>query len=546
MKSTYCPFLHRFILISLLMVTFITSAQELTFKEVKERKKQVEQALKDAQQNKQGNHYIGETPLSTMVAIIEEIANDDFAKVVEYFDFRFLEQEQSLEQKEKTIRQLIVVWSKHHTLDFSLLSEEPEGHLNDGLSVDRDLLGVIKSQFQDVPIYLQRVRDANGNRVWKISSNAIANVPLLWQEFGYPPYIQKLEHYLPEFHVLDMQNWQFVCFVFIVIFAWFASALVRSFLIKIVSVSETYSRTMRRFIRVPLRFFLFLTLIPWAASFLGLSVNARAWLDSGILSYLATIFISIGAIEFSFALYVSRSKQDNNIIILLKPMVTTLKIITVIVIILNWFHDAGFNITAIITGLGIGSLAVALAAQKSLENVFGAFTLFFARPIKPGDMCKFGNTQGRVEEIGLRSTKIRKLDRKVVHVPNSTIASMDLENITEIDNRRYLKHFRIRLTTSIGNLRALVQSIRTLIDGHPQTIPLERYVRFEHVDEDAFIIVVNTYVTTSGRVKYKEIEERLNFEIMQIIDDMNIELAIPEQNISLIQSTDESISKEQI
>jgi MscS family membrane protein len=90
---------------------------------------------------------------------------------------------------------------------------------------------------------------------------------------------------------------------------------------------------------------------------------------------------------------------------------TTFKIITVIFMLLSWFESAGYNIATILTGLGIGigigSLGIALTAQKTLENVFGAFTLYSAKPIKPGDFYKFGDLVGTLEEIGLRSTRIR-------------------------------------------------------------------------------------------------------------------------------------------
>ncbi|MEW6997559.1 mechanosensitive ion channel family protein [Colwelliaceae bacterium BS250] len=527
------------IVVLLLTVSLLTSplahSQELTLKEVKERQQNTQQAIEDAQLDIQIGLLTGDTPLSAILLIGESVKDNDFDEAGNNLDLRYLPQNMLSSQKGELIRQLNIVWSQQNALDISTISNDPEGHLNDGLPPYRDLLGIIKTSSEDIPIYLQRITNERGQKIWKISSNSVAKIPMLWQEFGYHPLAESIAAYLPSFVLFDMQNWQFVSSVLILFIAWNLTALIRLVLLKLVSYSDVYSKTMRRFIRVPMRLFLFFIFWQWGTSHLGLSLNARVWLDSGVLSYLASMFLFIGIIEFSFAMYISRPEQEKNATAILKPVVTTLKIITVIVIALNWFSAAGYNITAIITGLGIGSLAIALAAQKSLENVFGAFTLFFARPIKPGDMCKFGNTQGRVEEIGLRSTKIRKLDRKVVHVPNSTIASMELENISEIDNRRYLKFFRIRLNTPTNKLKELVTAIRTLIESHPNTIALERYVRFENVDDDAFIIVVNTYVTASGRVEYKKLEELLNFQIMDVIDLHKIELAIPEQYLSINQ-----------
>ena len=517
----------------LLLCCVAVQAQEVTLKEIKERESEAQQAMIDSEKIPVDKSFKGHTPLSSLLALAKAIRAENFDSAIEFFDFRYTPATMTIAQKKELVKQLDIVWSQHHSLDISILSDAPEGHLNDGLPSHRDLLGVIKTSKADIPIYLQRVPDGKGGKEWKISSHTVNQIPILWQEFGYHPLAISLGEYLPHFTIFAMHNWQFVGFIISLILAWYITALIRTLLIKVVSYSDTYSRTMRRFIRVPLRFFLFFIILQWSTGHLGLSLNARAWLETGTLSYLAAIFLTLGIIEFIFAMYASRVAQEKNAIAIIKPLVTTLKIVVVIVYGLNWFADAGFNITAIITGLGIGSLAVALAAQKSLENVFGAFTLYLARPIKPGDMCKFGNTQGRVEEIGLRSTKIRKLDRKVVYVPNSVIASMELENIAEIDNRRYQKRLRVRLNTEISRLKALTDAIRELIDNHPNTIDLERYVRFEDIDEDAFVIVINCYLTVSGRVAYKELEEKINYQVMDVVDQHDIELAIPEYNVSM-------------
>ena len=532
-----------FLALIFLTASLQVNTQELTLKQVKEREETAKEAVAQAQLNQRANTIVGSTPLSTLLALGEAVKDKDYAKASKYLDLRYVPEEYKHLSAEDLVRQLVIVWSQQRMLDISTISDEPEGHLDDGLPKYRDLLGVLKSKDENLVIYLQRVTDDYGNKTWKISSNSVAKIPVLWQEFGYHPVAESIGQYLPDFTVADMQNWQFVSFIFILLGAWYITAIFRWLMLQLVSYSDVYSKTMRRFIRVPLRLFLFFILLQWAVGYLGLSLTARVWLDSGTLSYLASVFLSLGIIEFTFALYVSRADQSQNVIAILKPLVTTLKIIMVIVIILNWFSDAGFNITTIVTGLGIGSLAVALAAQKSLENVFGAFTLFIARPIKPGDMCKFGSTRGRVEEIGLRSTKIRKLNRAVVHVPNSVIASMDLENITEIDNRQFEKRLRIRLETPLDKLKMLLNRMRDLLEHHPNIIELERYARLEEIGEDAFIIVINVYFNTGGRIKYKELEEMLNLQLLELLAELDIKIAIPQQNISINQASSTALGQ---
>jgi len=197
---------------------------------------------------------------------------------------------------------------------------------------------------------------------------------------------------------------------------------------------------MLQFIRVPLRLFLFFVFINMSIGSLGLNLSTKVWLESGIFNYLAGIFLALGIIELIMAVVINKSIKNEQSLAIIRPLITILKIVTVIIIILSWLEKAGYNVATVLTGLGIGSLAVALAAQKTLENVFGAFTLYLAKPIQAGDYCQFDNVSGTVEEVGLRSTRIRKLDRSVVFVPNSVFASSSVVNFSEIDRRLYEEH----------------------------------------------------------------------------------------------------------
>jgi len=474
-----------------------------------------------------------ETPLTVVLAIGHAMENKDLETAATYLDLRYLPAGITRDDGPILMKHLGVVWSQQHIIDLSTLSDQPEGHLNDGLPSYRDLLGTINLKEGSVPVYLQRVPDGDGNKVWKISNATVSKIPELWDELGYHPLAESISGYLPQFSILDMNNWQFVSLIIIVFSTWYFTAALRWLMLYLVSFSSRYKETMHKLIHRPIRMVLFFTLVQWAVGFLGLSISAQVWIDSGTLGYLASVYLCLGIIEFCFALYISRRAQSLNAIAIMRPLVTTLKIVAVISVGLSWFDNAGFNISTIVTGLGIGSLAIALAAQKTLENVFGAFTLFFARPIKPGDFCKFGTISGTVEEIGLRSTRIRKLDRSVVHVPNSVFSSGNLENYEEIDKRLFVRELRLRLDTSPDQLRLLLAELRQLIQSHAKTLDIAERVRFENIERDAFLIVINVYLDVVSLLDYKEISEDLNLAILELIRDQGVELAIPEQRVQV-------------
>ncbi|MBU2871147.1 mechanosensitive ion channel domain-containing protein [Colwellia sp. E2M01] len=472
-----------------------------------------------------------QTPLSTILAIHTEVKKGNLAEASKSLDMRYLPKEIAAIGGEELLRQLVIIWSQQHILDLYSLSDQPEGHLNDGLPDYRELLGIIESSNGPVSLYLQRVPAGKGERVWKISNATVANIPELWKEFGYNKHIELIAKYLPEFKVFHMSNWQFICFILLIVITWFLTGVIRSLAKLIFAKKAKHGTALEHFFGHSVRMFLFFILIDYGTNYLGLSMQAKVWLTVGTLKYLAAAYIIIGLMEVITALYLLPRKEGAYSAALIRPLMTTAKIIVVLLILLNWFESAGYNIATILTGLGIGSLAIALAAQKTLENIFGAFTIYVAKPIQAGDFCKFGDITGTVEEIGLRSTRIRKLNRSVVHVPNSIFSSKELENFAEIDRRHYQREFRVRLDTTSDQLRQMLIKMRELLLCHERVLPTSARARFEYIERDAFVVVVNCYVDTKSIIDFKGVAEDLNLYILDIIRDLGIQWAIPQQEL---------------
>ena len=137
----------------------------------------------------------------------------------------------------------------------------------------------------------------------------------------------------------------------------------------------------------------------------------------------------------------------------------TIKAIIIIIGATFIFYMANLNLTAVITGLGVGGIAIAFAAQKTLENLFGGVMIISDQPIRVGDFCRAGEFQGIVEDIGLRSTKLRTLNRTVVSVPNGQLAMMSLENFTVRDKILFRHKFQLRYESSADQLRFVIAGI---------------------------------------------------------------------------------------
>ena len=205
---------------------------------------------------------------------------------------------------------------------------------------------------------------------------------------------------------------------------------------------------------------------------------------------------------------------------------------SVITVLLIWANDAGYDMSTVIAGLGVGSLAVALAAQKTLENIIGAITIYTARPIKPGDFCRFGTTVGTVEEIGLRSTMIRTLNRTIVSIPNAVFAADEVENYSERDRIRYFRYLRLEIGEA-EQLRALLVRLRELFDGTDIVQQDTISIRFDEITDNTAHVRIDAGISTNDFQVYLEAAEELNLQIIDAVQKLGARFSGPGQQLTL-------------
>jgi MscS family membrane protein len=220
-------------------------------------------------------------------------------------------------------------------------------------------------------------------------------------------------------------------------------------------------------------------------------------------------------------------------IVLLQPLTTAVKVVIIIGAMVLWLDNIGFEVKTLVTGLGLGGVALALAAQKSVEDIFGAVTLFTAAPVRVGDFCAFGDRIGTVEEIGLRVTSIRTLDRTVVSVPNGRFAAMELENYTKREKFRYAPRLRLRYGTSPDQVRYVIVKVQELFHAHPKVIPPPAKARFTNFGEHSLEFDVFTYVDASSFDDFQEVAEDLNLRVMDIVREAGTDFAVPERKLHI-------------
>jgi MscS family membrane protein len=191
----------------------------------------------------------------------------------------------------------------------------------------------------------------------------------------------------------------------------------------------------------------------------------------------------------------------------------------------------GIPVYGILAGLGVGGLAIALAAQSTIENLIGGLSLFADKPIRVGDYCRYGNDAGTVEAIGIRSTRIRGADRTLTTIPNATLSKMPVVNFAARDRMLIQSVIGVRYETSPEQLRYFLVRIREMLVGHPRIHPDPVRARFIGFGASSLDIEVFAYVMTSDQAEFLGIREDVLLRIMDIVEQSGTGFAFPSQTL---------------
>ena len=459
------------------------------------------------------------TPQQALVALYSAFRIGDPEAAALYLDLRYIPEPLKDVPPVNIARGLLFIFSQQNVLDLSRISGEPEGSLNDGLPEDLEQFGTVTLSEEVIPVYLQRIEEADGTLIWRVSNATVARTPDMWDELGYSDFNVWLSQVLPEFYILGMGNFQVAILLLTVIGGWFVTGWVSLLIARLGGrFTSPWQHALSRFLRVPLRLILYVLLIRIVIANLGLSVIAKAYLQSSPLEYLVAVILAFGLLNLyrDFKIRQLELQGDIEYTALIKPVVVILRIVIATTAALMWADQAGFNVSTLIAGLGVGSLAVALAAQKTLENVIGAITLYTARPIRPGDWCRFGQIQGTVEEIGLRSVTLRTKNRTLVTVPNSMFSSADIENFSVRDRIRFYKLLELQMPTP-DQLRAILGEFRTLFAAHPMVRQDTISIRLADIEAATAVVRLDAGILTRNYEEYLAVAEDLNLRIIEIV-----------------------------
>jgi MscS family membrane protein len=471
------------------------------------------------------------TPEGTVFGFMKAAAQGNYDQALQY-----LETKVTGTRAQKLVDGLRAILERGSTGKVAKLSNKPEGNLDDNLPVSKERVGTVKTPSGSLDILLERVERGNGPPIWLFSAETLKNVPQIYKELD----VETIEPYLPKFLVntwlLWFPLWKWFLILLLIPLSLGLSLLVtRLFNVVLLLVVHRVTKVrfdqhMARFTG-PLRILIF-ALAIWFISFLSRSVITSAFWTyvAATLTVIGATWLCVRVIDVLFKLKQSQLVATSSDKISLMQLGGKLsKILAVIVGIVVIFYIAGINIAAVLTGLGIGGIAIAFAAQKTLENLFGGIMIISDQPIRVGDFCRAGDYLGTVENIGLRSTLIRTLGRTVVSVPNGQLAVMSLENFAIRDKIWFHHTLQLRYETTAEQLRYILAEIRKMLYGHSKVETPSARVRFIGFGNSSLNLELFAYVLETEYGSFLHIQEDLLLRMMDIIETSGSGFAFPSQ-----------------
>ena len=487
-----------------------------------------------------------DTPSGTVLGFLQAAQAGDYKTAAEYLQMsgaRRQSQGVNLADKLKVLMDRAFVGSLRR------LSTLSEGDAEYGTS-DRQTIGTFSVGDTDVPVVLVQAGSPNSGKVWLFSAETLNRVPELYDTVEAHQVENKLPQVLVRNALLGMPLWQWLALLIAIPVAiaigWallLLPAIPRRLWLKFRNKPNlhTYGRASR-----PLLICFSVLAHRWIAGHFGLPLLTR-------LYYYRTIGVifSIGFFWFllrATSLTMQRLRTHaisagrvgtGTLMVLGERLLTAL---VVIVAILATLGILGFNLTTVLAGLGIGGIAIAFAAQKTLENLFGGISVLADEVIRVGDYCRFGDRTGTVEDISLRSTRVRTDARTELSIPNGSLATMNIENFTRRDKIQFNPVLAIRCETTADQLRYLLAEVRRMLYEHPKVGSDSANIRFAGFDSSSLRIEINAYVLTRDSNEFIAVREDLLLRIMDIVEKSGSGFAFPSQTLYL--SRDAGLDKE--
>jgi MscS family membrane protein len=479
------------------------------------------------------------TPSGAALGFLQAAQSGNFSIAAQYLQMSPARRQS---EGEEIARQLNMVMNSRNVFSgrlggFTL----PEGTPQEGVSPGHQKLGTLSSGDEEVDVDMVRVSDPSAGKIWLISAETLEKLPELYDQVEPRQVESKLPGVLVKHELAGIVLWQ-----------WLALLLA-------LPIAAVIGWIVLVLLEIPLR---------WWARHHGQaeianwrSVSGPAWLLAGTLVHqfmafhlgiallprhyyfqITSVALIISAtwifwriIRWSLRRVRNRALArghagTGSLMVLgesiIKGVVFGMGSLAVL-------GDLGFNMSTFLTGLGIGGLAIGFGAQQTIANLFGGVSVLGDEVIRVGDFCRFGERTGTVEDIGWRSTRVRTEERTLLAIPNGTVATINVENLSRRDKMLFKTTLGLRPETQADHVRFVISELRRLLYSHPKIETKTVRVRLTDIAGTSLSIEVVAYILTRDFKEFAAIREDLLLRMMEIMEDAGSGLALPAQTLYL-------------
>ncbi|RZK13028.1 MAG: mechanosensitive ion channel [Flavobacterium sp.] len=478
------------------------------------------------------------TPRGTVSGFLKAVSEQNYIRASQYLYLkRSFRKAKERERIVKTMQHLLD--QSGNIVPTSLINNKPTGLLDDELEPELELVGTVKINGLDTDLYLENNEKAGNPPIWVFSAETVDAISVVKIEDNL--LINKiLPDALQERLLAGVPIGQWLIILILVAASYFLAWGIVSLIIFLLAIIWKKSKTeptegILNALSLPIQLAIALWFFVDFSQRVGISIIIRQrfsflTVTVGIIAFLMllwriTDFIS----EFSKNRMTVRGRVSAiSVILFLKR---TFKVAIFVFGGIAILGAIGIDVTTGLAALGIGGIALALGAQKTVENFVGSVTLIIDQPIRVGDYCKINDIKGHIEQIGMRSTKVRTGERTVVTIPNGLLSAANIENYAFRDRFLFNPILEVRSETTPDQIRYLIVELQSLLYAHPMVNSEDARVRFIGFGASSIKIEISCYILVVSVDTSLEIKEDILLRIMDVVSQSGTDFAFPSQTL---------------
>ncbi|MGC2211554.1 MAG: mechanosensitive ion channel family protein [Candidatus Korobacteraceae bacterium] len=479
-----------------------------------------------------------DNPRGTLTGFIDAAQRGDTRHAAEYLQ---LPRQESEIDSTRVVDDLKVLLNNAYVGRLGSVTDNPELLYDPQLEANQERAGEFSVNGKELPLLMVRVPDGNNGHLWLISWSTLSQTEDLANDVRSHEVEQHLPAIVVRHSILSIPLWVWLAFLLLIPFALLVAAVTTFVVVRLPEwfLGRIQHRAakweMWNNVRGPILLFvtaaahaigMHLLTVPLLFREYYLRVQGTALLVA--VAWLLWDFVTVWTQRMHRRITAPEERGTLSLILLLHRM---LKVVIATAALLSILFLAGVNLSAALAGLGIGGIAVALAAQKTIENLFGGISILTDRVIRVGDLCRVGQTIGTVEDIGLRSTRIRTFERGLISVPNGSLSTANVENLSARDKMRIFCTLSLSYETGSAQLEAVLEQAGAMLRQHPRVEASSAWIRLANLSGSGIELEMQAYVLTRDYDDYSRVREEILLRVMNIVESCGTPLTSVAQTI---------------